>query len=273
MCKKYNFVYQTKNIINNKTYIGVHSTNNINDGYIGNGIKGMSSCKSQIKRGASNSFVRAVYKYGYENFNREILCFFDTKEEAYEEESFLVDSKWIVKKDNYNTSLGGLFSNKLSDLHEKRKEINEMFSDPNNSYSKISKTFGKTKGSWLSLIDEKSITKRKSLKKDSFYKGLQVINLKREIHTLENECEFFNKTGLNKKSIHKLKNNEYASGWFLKDSKKFNNKIKELEGKYITVNNIKYSLIEVYGEGVLNFSKMKNIKLPTLEKKIKTAKK
>ncbi|ADG36130.1 putative truncated Seg-like homing endonuclease [Acinetobacter phage Acj61] len=33
----YNFTYLTTNLINGKMYYGVHSTKNINDGYIGSG--------------------------------------------------------------------------------------------------------------------------------------------------------------------------------------------------------------------------------------------
>lgn len=38
MANKYNFIYKTTNQINGKVYIGIHSTNKLNDGYIGNSI-------------------------------------------------------------------------------------------------------------------------------------------------------------------------------------------------------------------------------------------
>jgi hypothetical protein len=87
----YHFTYQTKNLVNDKTYIGVHSTKNLNDGYLGSGDK----------------LKKAILKYGKLNFKIEILCFFDSLKEAYEEESFIVDKKWTSKKDNYNVSIGG----------------------------------------------------------------------------------------------------------------------------------------------------------------------
>lgn len=84
--KKYNFVYQTKNLINGKTYIGVHQTDNLNDGYIGSGIKKLSDAKTLCKK-SNSMFARAVVKYGYENFKKEILGFYDTYEECLEEET------------------------------------------------------------------------------------------------------------------------------------------------------------------------------------------
>lgn len=99
--KKYNFVYQTKNLINNKLYIGVHKTDKLNDGYIGCGV----SIKSPKQN--NTPFQKAVQKYGKENFKLEILSFYDTYEECLEEEKFLVDILWVKDKNNYNVTTGG----------------------------------------------------------------------------------------------------------------------------------------------------------------------
>lgn len=124
--KKYKYVYQTKNLINNKTYIGVHFTNDLNDGYIGCGIYRQ---PPESKRKCL--FQKAVAKYGYENFKKEILSFFETEEETYEEESWLVDEKWVMSKDNYNIALGGKGGwghvNNNKEKFIKRGELNPMY--------------------------------------------------------------------------------------------------------------------------------------------------
>ena len=91
MNNTYHFTYQTKNLVNGKTYVGVHSTENLNDGYIGSG----------------KLLKQAVKKYGKHNFTREILSFFDSKEEAYNEETYLVDNKWVLNENTYNLCIGG----------------------------------------------------------------------------------------------------------------------------------------------------------------------
>jgi len=104
----YYIVYQTKNLINNKTYIGVHKTNNINDGYIGCGIYSTISGDNLRRKINSNSALpKAVKKYGIKNFKREILSFFDSYDDALNEEAWLVDENWIKSADNYNVALGG----------------------------------------------------------------------------------------------------------------------------------------------------------------------
>lgn len=35
--RKYNFVYKTTNNINGRYYVGVHTTDKLNDGYLGSG--------------------------------------------------------------------------------------------------------------------------------------------------------------------------------------------------------------------------------------------
>jgi len=106
MEKKYNYTYQIKNLINGKTYIGVHSTDKLDDGYMGSG----------------NKLKDAYKKYGKENFVKTIMCFFDTSDEAYEEEEFLVDEKWIKSTDTYNIALGGSGGNFGEEVNKKLSE-------------------------------------------------------------------------------------------------------------------------------------------------------
>jgi len=95
----YIFVYQTINEVNGKSYVGVHSTSDINDGYIGCGV----FTQSDARRGLL--FHKAVRKYGYKYFRRYILSFYDTYQEALEEEKFIVNKKWVKENLNYNTAL------------------------------------------------------------------------------------------------------------------------------------------------------------------------
>jgi len=83
-------VYETTNKINGKKYIGKHSTDDLDDGYLGSG----SSLKS------------AINKYGKENFERVTLKEFNTEQEAYEYEEELVTMD-IVTNDVYYNLMGG----------------------------------------------------------------------------------------------------------------------------------------------------------------------
>lgn len=126
--KKYIFTYQTKNLINGKTYVGVHTTYDLNDGYIGNGVYSSAHAESR-RRGSSNppAFVLAVCKYGYENFKTEILSFFDTEDDAYEEEEWIVNSQWVINGGNYNTCIGGRGVNRVSVHEHLMEEIYDLY--------------------------------------------------------------------------------------------------------------------------------------------------
>lgn len=87
----FHFIYKTENLINGKIYIGVHSTNNPNDNYIGSGLR----------------LNKAIKKYGRENFRRRILEFFNTREEAFKKEKEMVTFEFCKDDSNYNVDLGG----------------------------------------------------------------------------------------------------------------------------------------------------------------------
>jgi group I intron endonuclease len=103
--KTHNIVYKTTNLVNQKFYIGVHATNNLNDGYLGSG----------------KLLKRAIKKYGIENFKREILFDFETLDEAYSKEGELVTSGFIENQDNYNLRTGGEGGTPSSASREKLK--------------------------------------------------------------------------------------------------------------------------------------------------------
>jgi len=87
----YHIFYKTTNIINGKFYYGVHSTNKLDDGYIGSG----------------KLLTKAIKKYGKENFTREILAIFDTKEEAFLIERNIVTKDLVDNRNCYNVKIGG----------------------------------------------------------------------------------------------------------------------------------------------------------------------
>lgn len=99
-------VYQTINLVSNKTYIGVHKTKNpdIFDGYLGNGVT-ISSPGSYMK--PTTPFQYAVKKYGTSSFKRTIIKVCNTADEAFLLEAGIVDYDFIKRKDTYNVALGG----------------------------------------------------------------------------------------------------------------------------------------------------------------------
>ncbi len=89
--KKHNVIYIILNEVNGKTYIGAHSTDDLDDGYMGSGT----------------ALKRAQKKYGIEKFKRSILYDFDNLIEMYKKESEIVNEDFIKSKFNYNIKLGG----------------------------------------------------------------------------------------------------------------------------------------------------------------------
>lgn len=102
------YLYEIKNNINQKIYIGVHSTNNINDDYMGSGTL----------------ISKAIKKYGKQNFTKTILQYFDTEEEMYEKESEIVNEKFVRLESNYNVMVGGYGSwTKSNEIIKEKKQL------------------------------------------------------------------------------------------------------------------------------------------------------
>ena len=89
--KKCHYIYKTTNLLNGKYYIGMHSTDNIDDGYLGSGKR----------------LRYSINKHGEDNHKREILEFVNSREELKKREEEIVNLDEIAKVECMNLRVGG----------------------------------------------------------------------------------------------------------------------------------------------------------------------
>lgn len=90
--KKYHFIYKTTNLLSGRYYIGMHSTNDLNDGYLGSGTL----------------LRRSLNKHGKENHLFEILEFLNSREDLAAREKEIITLQEIARKECMNLKVGGL---------------------------------------------------------------------------------------------------------------------------------------------------------------------
>lgn len=103
----YYIVYETTNKVNGKKYRGAHATEDLNDKYLGSGT----------------AIMRAIKRYGQENFYRSVLEVCKTPEDMYEAEARWVDKEWMCRKDTYNCATGGSGGYRVSDETREKMSI------------------------------------------------------------------------------------------------------------------------------------------------------
>jgi len=89
--KKYHFIYKTTNILTGRYYFGMHSTNDLDDGYLGSGKR----------------LRYSIRKYGKENHKQEILEFANSQNELIQREREIVNLNEVAKKECLNMMVGG----------------------------------------------------------------------------------------------------------------------------------------------------------------------
>ena len=117
--------------------------------------------------GSSKYLKHSIHKHGIENFEKEILEYFDNSKDMYEAEKSLVNEEFVNRKDTYNLNIGGNggwnFVNLNCHVHNRRRtdpEFNKVFLDKlvkslrskerNKKLSEsLKKTFSKTGGTWV----------------------------------------------------------------------------------------------------------------------------
>ncbi|MFA6383696.1 MAG: hypothetical protein WCX17_04740, partial [Parcubacteria group bacterium] len=89
--KQYHFIYKTTCLVTNKFYIGMHSTDDLKDGYLGSG----------------RHLLYSIKKYGRDNHNLEILEYFSDRKSLIKREEEIVNEEMIAHSLCMNLIKGG----------------------------------------------------------------------------------------------------------------------------------------------------------------------
>jgi len=146
----YIYLYKTTNLLNNKEYIGVHSTQTLDDDYMGSGT----------------AITRAIRKHGKNNFRKEIIQFFSSEQEAYEAEERIVNEDYVSSEHTYNLTVGGNRPPPFNKPHtpETRQRLIEYATTEagKNKNSKAGRRGWEVKGEWTQdEIDRRVATRKK----------------------------------------------------------------------------------------------------------------
>jgi hypothetical protein len=196
--KKFHFIYKTTNLLSGKYYLGMHSTDDLNDGYMGSGRR----------------LKYSLNKYGRENHKVEILEFLETRTELIKREEEIVNLNEIAKKDCINLRVGG--EGGFRDEEHREKFFN--------SYNPESHKKGLEKQKWLTENNEEWVSNKRKKQADT---------LKRYIKENGNPFEGMSHTKDTKDKISESKkgqgvgksNSQFGTCWITKGGE--NKKIKK----------------------------------------------
>ena len=197
--KEYNFIYKTTSTLDGKYYVGIHSTNNLNDGYIGSGKK----------------LWYYIKRYGKESFKFEILEFLPDRKSLRIREKEIVTESLLRDKLCLNLSIGG-GGGFISEEQQRKRSM--AASSVLQSKLKEDPDF---RNYWLSRMREGVRNGPKRVISESERENLIKRN-KEKIWT----DEMRKKVGLkNSKRFHGEGNSQYGTRWITKNGE--NKKVKE----------------------------------------------
>lgn len=159
--KKYHYLYKTTNLLNNKYYYGIHSTNKLDDGYLGSGIY----------------LNKSIRKYGKENFKKEIISFYNSREELVNAEKEIITESVLKDKYCMNCMYGGEGFNTIGMVTVKNKKGKsfKVFCDDEKYLS--GELVGITKGT-VTTKDKDGNTLKVSVDDERYLSGELVHNFK-----------------------------------------------------------------------------------------------
>lgn len=89
--KNIHYIYKTTCNVTGRYYVGMHSAYNLEDGYMGSGLR----------------LRRSLRKYGVENHTKEILEYCETRELLVEAEKLVITPEMLIDENCMNLKLGG----------------------------------------------------------------------------------------------------------------------------------------------------------------------
>lgn len=169
--RKFHYIYRITNKLNGKFYIGMHSTDDLEDGYFGSGTR----------------LCRSINKYGKENHEMEILEHYFSRENLAAREAEIINEEFLSNPQCMNIRFGGeggwdhvhksrsnLESPKMKEyLHSPENLIKLELGRTSESRSKGSKTLWETKRELMVETSRKNVSKTlsdeaKSKRKETF---------------------------------------------------------------------------------------------------------
>lgn len=198
------YLYKITNKINGKIYIGVHKTNDLNDGYMGSG----------------KYLMNAIKKYGIDNFEKEILEWFDTKEEMFEKEAEIVNEEFVNRKDTYNITCGGKGGWWICNINSKLQSQKAIKSN------KAQKEIYYKNKEWV----EKRSKKISQCNKEQWENGERTISdnfrysFKGRKHSINSKRKIAEKNSVNQQGTG---NSQYGTCWIHNFELKENKKVKK----------------------------------------------
>lgn len=127
--KQYHFIYKTTCVVTGKFYVGMHSTDDLNDGYLGSGkILGYS-----------------IRKHGRENHKLEILEMCGSRELLKVREKEIVNEALLADPLNINLKYGGEGGGKFWSEEQRKNATIAGNRSPARNHEEISKRIVETK--------------------------------------------------------------------------------------------------------------------------------
>lgn len=202
----YFLVYKITNIINNKIYIGVHKTKNIDDGYMGSGTL----------------IRRSIKKHGMDNFVKEILFVYDNEYDMFNKEKELVTESFVQRTDTYNICIGGCGGfDHINDDIELRQSKNRKARKTTDSI--ILSKYNVTNPCYIPGVLDKISKKMKERHEQGIYDHVAPPSFKGKKHSDETKKIIGEKNSINTGE----KNSQFGTMWITNGSD--NKKISKLD--------------------------------------------